>query len=972
MRVDKYLPQRKDLNFIDRYKRAVNAASASEVDANANVSNKNIATMAPEVHKKANIAANRLAMHDKLTEMYGVDVAEQYLTDLETHHIYRHDESGMPVGTPYCASITLYPFLCHGMKTVGGTSTAPKHLKSFIGGFINLVFAVAAQLCGAVATPEFLAYMDYFVRKEYGDDYYLYPDRVVETGNCHATIERVIEDYFAQVVYSLNQPAAARGSQSVFWNIAYFDHPYFTQLFDGFVFPDGGEMQWESVSWLQKKFMKWFNAERLRNILTFPVETLSLLNDGEDFVDHEWADFASEMYAEGHSFFTYTSDSVDSLASCCFPGETEVLAKASNGVFLRIPIRELHEMPWEKKKNLTVFHNGSWVAARTIDLPGRPLYTVTTANKKTVTATDNHLWPTLDGLKQTCELTTDDWLMFSTLPLDAVPEKDRKLTWEQGFLIGMYLGDGSIEVSGGKYKTTHFSLNRRKYESCVSIMEKALADFGVDGDKMTLRNPYNNVYPVSLYGTLLPDCIEEYVVTGLANEKRLRGEAFLQSRAFRRGILDGLYATDGGNSNRIYTVSKNLAKDMEALCTTLGLPTVLDVNDRTDEPGEIRGKRYAHNFPLFCLRWYESGNKRTMGDVFRVVNNSVYFRVTDVRELGQVPSKVYCFERGNAGEPFFTLPSGIITHNCRLRNGIQDNTFSYTLGAGGVSTGSKCVITININRLVQDATHEGDVKWEEKIRAIVGEYARRAHRYLLAFNEIVYDMRDHHMIGIYDAGFVTPEKQYLTVGINGLVEGAEHLGIDVSDNERYRAYVTAVLEPIYELNRADRTNTVMFNTELVPAENLGVKHARWDKEDDYFVPRDCYNSYFYVVEDESVNILDKFRLHGRHYTGKLDGGSALHMNLQEHLTRDQYAMLLKYAVKQGCNYFTFNVPNTLCNDCGHISKHKLDRCPVCGSENLDYATRIIGYLTLVSKWAAERKQEHARRFYSGEDKLRES
>lgn len=211
--VDKYEASRKDLNFIRKYAKSVNAATASEVDANSNVSNKNIATMAPEIHKRSNIKANRLMMHDKLTEMYGVEIADEYLRQLEDHEIYRHDESGMPVGTPYCASITLYPFLFDGMKKIGGTTGAPKHLKSFIGGFINLVFAVSAQLCGAVATPEFLAYMDYFIRKEYGDDYYLKPNIVVDIQG--HTIRKIIEDYFAQVVYSLNQPAAARGSQSV-------------------------------------------------------------------------------------------------------------------------------------------------------------------------------------------------------------------------------------------------------------------------------------------------------------------------------------------------------------------------------------------------------------------------------------------------------------------------------------------------------------------------------------------------------------------------------------------------------------------------------------------------------------------------------------------------------------------------------------------------------------------------------------
>lgn len=627
--MNKYESRRKDLNYIKRYCQSVNAASASEVDANSNVSNKNIATMAPEIHKKDNIYANRLMMHDKIKDLYGEELADEYLRQLECHEIYRHDESGMPIGTPYCASITLYPFLFHGMEKLGGTTSAPKHLKSFIGGFINLVFAVSAQLCGAVATPEFFAYMDHFIRKSYGDDYYLHSQRVVDLASDGGTIDDVITGYFNQVAYSLNQPAAARGSQSVFWNVAYFDNPYFEQLFDGFVFPDGDEMQWESVSWLQKRFMKWFNQERTKKILTFPVETLSLLNDGVNFVDQEWADFAAEMYAEGHSFFTYTSDSVDSLASCC-----------------------------------------------------------------------------------------------------------------------------------------------------------------------------------------------------------------------------------------------------------------------------------------------------------------------------------------------------------RLRNGIQDNTFSYTLGAGGVATGSKCVMTININRLVQNVFGRQVPLFDgyalSALRSAVSTQVDKIHKYLIAFNEVVKDMQSNHMIPLYDAGFVSPEKQYLTVGINGLVEGAEFMGIDISDNDDYRKYVNAILDPIFTLNKQHRTEEIMFNTEMVPAENLGVKNAAWDKKDGYFVPRSCYNSYFFLVENESTTIIEKLKLHGMEYTGRLDGGSACHMNLSDHLSKAQYQVLLRGAIRSGCNYFTFNVPNTVCNSCGHISKHKLDFCEKCGSDDLDYATRIIGYLTLISKWSEERKKESERRHYNREEIIHEA
>ena len=273
--------------------------------------NKNIATLETEIYKTDAIRMNRLAMYRKLSEMYGVDTAEEYLRQLEEHEIYRHDETGI-IGKPYCASVTLYPFLFHGNTTIGGTSDAPKNLAAFNGSFINLVFALASQFCGAISTPEWLSYMDYFIRREYGDDYYLRADTCVDASTRKRTIDKVITDSFEQVVYSLNQPAAARGNQSVFWNIAYFDKPYFHGMFENFVFPDGTPMHWESVNWLQKRFMKWFNRERLRKLLTFPVETVNLLDDGSDYVDQEWKDFVAEMWAEGHSFFVYRSDSVDS------------------------------------------------------------------------------------------------------------------------------------------------------------------------------------------------------------------------------------------------------------------------------------------------------------------------------------------------------------------------------------------------------------------------------------------------------------------------------------------------------------------------------------------------------------------------------------------------------------------------------------------------------------------------------------
>ena len=600
------------LKFIDDYSKAKNAASGSKFDPNANVETKNVTTLSGEIHKQDDIGINRLRMIQKITDMYGKELASEYIRQLDAHEIYRHDESHPFY--PYCVSITLYPFICEGLTTIGAPSTAPKNLNSFAGNFVNLVFAVAAQFAGAVATPEFLSYMDYFIRLEYGDDYYLHSDDVVNTrSKRHTTIAKTIDDIFEQIVHSLNEPAAARNYQAVFWNIAYFDKTYFNAIFKDFVFPDGSEMQWKSVSWLQKHFMKWFNNERKRNYLTFPVETANLVYDKESklYKDEEWADFVAEMWSQGHSFFCYDSDSADSLSSCC-----------------------------------------------------------------------------------------------------------------------------------------------------------------------------------------------------------------------------------------------------------------------------------------------------------------------------------------------------------RLKNGITDNVFSFTLGAGGISTGSKAVITTNINRLVQNAVKDGaDIS--ERVR----EQAIKNQKYLLAFNEILKDELKTGLLPLYDKGYISLPKQYLTQGINGLVEGAEFLGIDISPNEDYYRYCEMILSPIMEENKKARTKEVMFNTEYVPAENLGVKNAKWDKKDGYSVPRDCYNSYFFRVEDDGLSVIDKMKLHGDRVVKYLDGGSACHINLEEHLSKPQYRQLLDVAAKLGCSYFTFNIPNTVCNQCGHISKHYLETCEKCGSNDIDYITRIIGYAKRISKYSEERQREAAQRYY---------
>jgi len=305
--------------FIQRYKVSVNAAAGSEVDSNANVTTKNIATLSTELSKKDFIQLNRQIVQDFLIKNYGKKEGRRlghlFLKDLRHHNIYSHDETSV---MPYCVAISLYPFLLDGLKPLGGTSGAPKHADSFIGGLTNLIFLIAGQFAGAVAVPETIPYLDHFLRLDFGQDYITHLDDVVEAfGNRKATLRNKVEDLFQQFVYCVNQPAAARGYQSPFTNIAYFDKGYYNSIFKDFIFPDGDEPCWESTKELQKMFMKWFNKERTKEVITFPVETMNLLHDGKKYVDAEMADFTAEMWAEGHSFFLYNSDSADALSSCC-------------------------------------------------------------------------------------------------------------------------------------------------------------------------------------------------------------------------------------------------------------------------------------------------------------------------------------------------------------------------------------------------------------------------------------------------------------------------------------------------------------------------------------------------------------------------------------------------------------------------------------------------------------------------------
>ncbi len=621
---------RERIDYMDRYSNSMdNAASSSETDANANVTMKNVANLEGEVYKTTNRLIQRQRMKNELQTLFP-EVADQYEKDLNHHIIYAHDESCAPTVKFYCQADSLYPLMTEGVGNIDGvTPSAPNDLQSFSGQITNLTFLLSSQCKGAVAFGEYFVALNYYVVIEFGPKWYDNLDHEVTTTDCRIsrTVKGQILKAFKQFVWGINQPASNRCFQSPFTNISYYDHTYFNALFKDFCYPDGSKPEWKAVDTLQRLFMKWFNEVRLKQVLTFPVETFAMVHDGQDIIDKDYKELCAEMYAEGHSFFTYISDSADSLASCC-----------------------------------------------------------------------------------------------------------------------------------------------------------------------------------------------------------------------------------------------------------------------------------------------------------------------------------------------------------RLRNELAENTFSPTSGLTGVMTGSCNVITINVNRFVQDTVRKHALQghWQqhtERFKEELVAILERVYKYHIAFKTMLYDLEDKGMFAASNGGYIYMSKLYSTIGINGLNEGARFLGMQVSNNAEYIQFLQLILGTIKEQNKRhsihDRKRPVLFNSEVVPAEGLGGKNYNWDKADGYWVPADenLYNSYFYNAHDDT-SVLDKFILHGRQTYQFTDGGSAAHINLDDHLSKAQYLKLIDFAIANGTNYFTFNIPNSKCEDCGHVVKKPVSTCHKCGSQHITQYTRVIGYLRPIKTFGQDRQIEAAKRVYS--------
>lgn len=641
----------KKIRFIEKFKKSDNTANAT-IDDNANVSNHNIAVLNSEIHKEDNAEVNLRMWELKLKELYP-DFDYKLLVKDANSICYLHDLSSQ-IGMPYCVAITLYPFYLNGIKEIGGLSVAPKNIDSFCGMFINLVFAIASQFKGAVSIPSTFIGMDWYLRKEWGDKYYekLELSASSEYTNRKQTIHKQIHQYFQQICYSLMQPSGSRGNQAVFWNVSIFDKPFFDAMYSDFYYPDSTKAQWESINWLQKDFLHWLNQERLKCILTFPVVSACLIYQNGKFLDEDLYNYLCEEYSQGNSFFTYISDSADSLSSCC---------RLSSKI-----------------------------------------------NKPQFNFTNGQL----------------------------------------------------SEMTGSKNVIT-LNINRIVQDFVNSIKDQ-------------------------------------------------------------------------------FILHREVLKD--------NLPLPKNPNTLSFEEISLYKEQIIKLFPKYLISILE-----------------------------------------------------------------------------------------------------------------------RIYKYHTAYNEILKDLYNANLLTVYKAGFIDMKKQYLTIGINGLNQAAEFLGIQCNNNSSYKEFCNIIFNTIKEQNALHKTKELMFNTEFTPCESAAIKLYNRDKKDGYYVPKDTnlYASYIYKPNDEDISVLDKLYLHGKDFCGDmLDGGSAAHINLDSHLTKEQYKHLIKYAAEVGCKYFTFNIPNCECEECHYIAKQPFDKCPKCSSTNTSLWDRIIGYLTKISNWSNGRQIEQKTRVYT--------
>lgn len=946
----------------DFFNRSTTTADVS-VDGNANVSQRTGIEYNFELPKPLRRYNSYFLLWKQLRKEFGLEFANRIIEAQLNGDVYINDFSD--IASAYCFNYSVYDIAIGGLKGLSNRPlvTKPKSLDTFIRQVEQFMVVAANSTLGATGIATFLLVASHYVRQimETGYDGHV---KIVDVEPI-LDMERVriyLKEKLTEFIYTVNW--TFRGNQSPFSNLSVYDEGFLNSLCPEYVL-FGRPADPEIVKFVQEVYLDAMNEELARTPLTFPVTTACFCTDEEGNIeDKEFMNFIAEKNLK-YGFINIYCGKSSTLSSCCFSGDTPVLTSDSNGVFTGT-FKELADSPYaDHRTNFTIFHNGSWCRGKLVKLPARPMYKVTTVNGKTLVVTDNHLHLTDSGNKETVNLSVNDYLAVNQRELCEKSRTTDTLTYEQGFLIGLYAGDGSrYHRADSESYTVTFSLNIGKKKVAIEKIRKALEDWNIESN--INRNDEGELMSISIASKELFLLTEKYVLGNYAQEKRFSDDVFLTGKTFRNGVADGWYLSDGGNNNRIYSASPELIRTGEILFTTLGKMTRIDISDRRGEV-EIKGEMFNRNFPVYCIRWYDPSHRRSMEGVYKIVNNTMYVKVQSVESVEYTDKYVYCFEMANEEEPYFTLPNGIITHNCRLRSE-SDNPYFNSFGAGSEKIGSLGVVTANLPRAAMKAVVEAEAQLDPSAKEeIFFGFVRELFDIECMINKakrsIIEKRIELGAAPLYTHGYMALNKQYSTFGVVGLNEAVSIMGYDILTNEG-QEFVTRLLENVNDwVLHAENQYKAPHNCEMVPAESSAIKLVQKDKMLGYDCGVPFYSNQF-IPLIVKANMLDRIRLQGK-FDRLFSGGAICHVNVSEEITDAQQIVdLIEYAAKQGVVYWAINYRICFCKN--HHSWVATSKCPVCGGEVAEEYTRVVGFLTNTKNWNKTRREHDwpNRQFYS--------
>ena len=927
--------------FIDKFVEKDTVADAS-IDPNANANHKDIRSFMTEKGKSEDKLFGLNKIFTTIKKQWGLKTAKEWLEQEFSRGFYLND-SATSSYFGYCWANDLTRLAKEGLFFLNGyNNQPPKHLTTYFDDVIEFTSFLGNRQAGAVGLPNVLIWAWYFWQKDVKDGYYMKnPDYYAR-------------QQFQKFIYRLNQPFL-RIDQCAFTNVSIFDRPYLESLFGTVQFPDG-EFAMDHIEELvnfQKVFMEVVSDTREENMFTFPVLTFSLLYKDGKFQDEEFARWASNHNIRWSDSNFFVSDNVGVLSNCPVAGSTRVLYWSNRlNRWCSTPIKDVYaNMVRNGQEYITVLSNGKEIRCKINKFLERPKYRIKLVNGAEIITTENHLNKTLrDGYIPSKDLTTEDYLPFSMTPY----ERTKNMSYEDGRLVGMFLGDGSFSKDDAHVT---YSLNyESKMDSIEFIREYCPKHFNatikeeeciseISGKKSCVNVHVRSKYIVGL--------IKAFVTGKCALDKGINLSALSCSLEFRQGILDGLYETDGGNSNRIYTSSPNLRDTLVTMLATMGMCATIDEDTRDGRLGEN---------PNYTVRFYTPSGRTSYKGFYVIKDNMMWFRIKDIQEINNMDNS-YCLEVIDDVEQIFMLANGIHTHNCRLLSDTSKlNAFINSIGGTALSVGSCRVSTINLARIAYECGLDKD-KYIEilKDRVLLDCKALSSMRHIINRNI------EKGLLPNYQEGAVELDKQFCTIGGIGIYEVMDMFGLineDEFGNKSYSdeavEFTTRILDTMNEVKDNFKCDFT-FNIEMIPAENCAGVMCTANNllygDDRYFIMSNQW-----LPLTEKCTIQEKCRL-GSLFDKKCGGGCIAHIDIENRFTNEETAWdMLNYVASMGVIYFAFTTKISVC-------KHKhafigSKTCPTCGEPVADTYARVVGFYTPVSSYQKIRKREFShRRWY---------